>query len=252
MNQQADIATVMILSALGMLALIGVAVILIIVLHSRRMRHRADLAELRLHHADQVRQVEREVEKHTLREIGLELHDNVGQLLTSLRLDIFAVRTVPGTEPVASEMKTTVERAMAELRRLSHSLIAEPLRNKPLGQALREECSRLDRPGVLAVTALVDPHEPELEPDHNVVLYRIFQEAVNNAMKHARADRITVTLANGGNVRLGIQDNGVGFDPTAASAGAGLATMRERAALIGFHFHLVSSPGQGTHLIVSR
>jgi signal transduction histidine kinase len=252
MSQQSDIATVMILSALGMLGLIGVAVLLIIVLHSRRMRHRADMAELSLRHADQVRQVEREVEQHTLREIGLELHDNVGQLLTSVRLDINAVRTVQGTETIASGMKATLDRAIGEVRRLSHSLIADRLRDRPLNAALQEECARLHRPGTLDVTYLADGEEPHLPPDHKVVLYRIFQEAVNNAMKHARADHITITLSNGGTLRLGVQDNGIGFEPGAVTGGAGMRTMRDRAALIGFQVHVVSAPGQGTHLTVSR
>lgn len=252
MKPDTDIATVLILSALGMLALLGVAVILIILHHSRRARHRLDLAELRLRHADQVRQVEREVEEHTLRGIGLELHDNVGQLLTSLRLDVHAVRAVHGTEPLASEMKATLDTAIAETRRLSHSLLAERTRDRPLHAQLQEHCARLNRPGTLEVVYLADGSEPDLEPDHRMVLYRIFQEAVNNAMKHARADRITVTLANADQVRLGIQDNGVGFEPATVASGAGLANMRERANLIGFGFHMVSAPGQGAHIIVSR
>lgn len=251
MSPPADIATALILSALGMLALLGVAVLLIIVLHSRRARHRAAMAELQLKNADQLRQVEREVEQHTLKALGIELHDNVGQLLTSLRLDLLALQAIRDSHELATQAHGTLKKAAAEVRRLSHTLIDGTLLARPLSEALREECARLHRPGMLEVRCITGDHEPDLHPQQKVVLYRIFQEAVNNAMKHAQADRITVTLANNGTVRLGVQDNGLGFDPAGAGAGAGLATMRERAALIGFRLHITSAPGQGTHIIAT-
>ena len=251
MNQPDDIATALILSALGMIALVGVAVLLIIVLHSRRARHRADMAELRLRNADQLRHLEREVQQQTLKTLGSELHDNVGQLLTSLRFNLRALQNVKTASELADQARDTLERAHTELRRLSHTLMDGTLLEKPLSQALREECARLHRPGALEVNCLVDEQEPALEPQQKVVLYRIFQEAVNNAMKHARADSIHVTLANNGSVRLGVRDNGQGFDASAARAGAGLTTMRQRAALIGFTLHVVSAPGEGTHVIAS-
>lgn len=253
MKADPELATVIILSGLGMLALIGLAVLLIIVVHSRRLRHRADMVELRMRHTDEMRQVEREVEGHTLREVGLELHDNVGQLLTSMRLDINALIVASGNNDVITEMKGTIDRAIGELRRLSHTLIAERLRDRPLSEAIEEECKRLSRPGTLEVVFLGDGHEPTLEPDHKVVLYRIFQEALNNAMKHARAHRITVTLSNGQHVRLGIQDNGVGFDAAGTRAeGHGLGNIQRRATLIGFQSHITSKPGEGTSIIISR
>ena len=253
MEHETDLATVIILSGLGMLGLIGVAMILIIVLHSRRLRHRADVLELRSRHADEMREVEREVESHTLREVGLELHDNVGQLLTSLRLDVNALIVSGGNNEVTTGMKGTIDHAITELRRLSHTLIAERLRDRPLSEAIAEECRRLHRPGAMEVIFSTDGPEPRLEPDHKVVLYRIFQEALNNAMKHARARRITTSLSDQGGVHLTIQDNGVGFTGTSTpTEGHGLRNIERRAQLIGFRSVISSTPGEGTTILVHQ
>lgn len=253
MSTPEEIATVVVLSGLGMILLVGLAVLLIIALHSRRLKHRADVAELHLKHVDEMYQVEREVEAHTLREVGQELHDNVGQLLTSIRMDINSLIGAIGPNESAKGMKTTLDHAIAEVRRLSLTLIAERLRDRPLSEAIAEECRRVDRPGTLSVDFVCEGTEPDLEPDHKVVLYRIFQEALNNAMKHARAQKITVTLSSLRGIRLEVQDKGIGFTTGGtAPEGSGLGNIRRRAHLIGYELHLKSLPGEGTTIVVEK
>ncbi len=252
MTEHADIATVVILSALGILLLLGVTVVLLIVVHQRRVRHRAHLAVLQLQHARDVREVEREVLDHTLAEVSGELHDNVGQLLTAVRLDVLALLNSQPALDIATKMQGTMERAISELRRLSHGLNTDHLRDRPLVALLEEECQRLHRPGQREVVFLAEPGQPNVQPDQQVVLYRIFQEAMNNALKYAQASRITVTLVNNGELRMAIQDNGVGYDVNAAHNGHGLANIRRRAALIEAKCTVLSGPGKGTTVILSR
>lgn len=91
-----------------------------------------------------------------------------------------------------------------------------------------------------------------IDPEHKIHLYRIAQEATTNAIKHAGASRILVSLsASGDRIELRIEDDGKGFDPTAASGGLGLATMRQRAALIGAELDCTTAPGGGTRLGVA-
>ena len=253
MTEHADIATVVILSALGSLVLLGVTVVLLIVVHQRRMRHRADMAELQLQHAREVREVEREVLDHTLAEVSAELHDNVGQLLTAVHLDVLALPDTQPTHDIANNMQGILERAINELRRLSHSLNTDHLRGRPLVTLLEEECKRLNRPGKREVVLTADVRHANVPPDQHVVLFRIFQEAMNNALKHAKASRITVALVHNGGLRLSVQDNGLGYDPAAVHGeGHGLANIRRRAALIEATCIVLSEPGKGTTVIVSR
>ena len=253
MNERYDIATVVIISALALLALIGIAVLLLIVVHQRRIKHQADVVGLRLQHAEEMHQVEREVEGQTLAEVGLELHDNVGQLLTALGLDIAALKANEPVHVVAPGMEVTLDRAISELRRLSKSLNTDHLRNRPLVDLFQEECRRLHRPGKREVILMANMRNATVLPDQHVVFYRIFQEALNNALKHARASRITITLVKNGALRMAIQDNGIGYDPHMVKGGGqGLANIRRRAALIGATCTLISEPGKGTTVIVSQ
>lgn len=253
MTEHADIATVVILSALGIVLLIGLAVVLLIVVHQRRVRHRADMAELQLRHANDMREVEREVLDHTLAEVSTELHDNVGQLLTAVRLDAVALIDGEPVAAIAKGMESTVERAIGELRRISRGLNTDHLRERPLATLLEEECKRVHRPGKQEVVLMADVPNGDPPPDQHVVLFRIFQEAMNNALKHAQASRITVTLVNNGELRMAVQDNGVGYEPaTAKGGGQGLANIKRRAALIGATCTMISVPGKGTTIIVSR
>ena len=252
MTDHTDIATVLILSALILLLVMGTVVILLIVVHQRRIKYRAELAELANRHAGEIRQAEREVEAQTLRQVGVELHDNVGQLLTSLGLDLLVLRERAGHGDLASRMADTLDRAVNETRRLSASLNTDHLHSQPLQSLMRKECERLDLPGRRSVQFATMADPIKVGPDEHVVLFRIFQEAMNNALKHARASQISVSLLNGDHLRLTITDNGSGFNTTISSEGQGLANIRRRAALIGATCTVISAPGSGTMLTIKR
>jgi len=104
----------------------------------------------------------------------------------------------------------------------------------------------------LAVAVQGEELAPRLPSATETALFRIAQEALTNAAKHAQASQVTVTLepVNGG-ARLTIADDGVGFDPaTRRQAGWGLMTMRERAEAVGAHLRVESAPGKGTQVVV--
>jgi len=253
MNDPFDVATVVIFSALALMALMGIAVLLLIVVHQRRIRHQTDVVGMRLQHAKAMHQVEREVEGQTLAEVGIELHDNVGQLLTSLHLEVQTLLESDEPPANAQGMERTLDRAISELRRLSKSLSTDHLRKRPLVDLLAEECQRLHRPGKREVVLMANMKDATVTPDQHVVFFRIFQEAMNNALKHARASRITVTLVRNGALRMAIQDNGIGYDiGTLKGGGQGLTNIRRRATLIGATCTLLSEPGTGTTVIVSQ
>ncbi|MEZ4757783.1 MAG: ATP-binding protein [Flavobacteriales bacterium] len=247
-----SVATVLVLSALVLVLVVGTVILLLIVVHQRRIRHRAELAELTTRHADEVRQAEREVEAQTLRKVGEELHDNVGQLLTSLGIDIQQLRDQMDSEQRFRRMADTLEHAVRETRRLSASLNTDHLRTRPLQHLLRTACEQLDLPGRRSVQFLTSDSPIEVSPDEKVVLFRIFQEATNNALKHARATQITVALVKSDQLRLNITDNGSGFNTATATEGQGLANIRRRAALIGAEAIVISEPGKGTIITIRR
>lgn len=253
MPDSAQLATVVILSALGILLLLGVAVVLLIVVRQRRVRHAAEVARMQLQHADAMRQVEREALDQALGEVGRELHDNVGQMLAAVLADARRLDIQDPAAPPGHGIAALTEQAIAEVRRLSRSLSTEHLQGRPLHVLLREECERLHRPEWRAVSFALQGTGASLPPDMHVVFFRIFQEAVSNALKHAQARTISVLLEEGTVHRLTITDNGRGFDTTNAKGnGLGLGSIGKRAQLIGARCTVHSVPGEGTIVTVEK
>jgi len=184
--------------------------------------------------------------------LARELHDSVTQSLYSLVLYSRALaRLLPGdTSAEARDYVTRLERlaqdTLAELRLLIFELRPAALVEEGLVAALRSRLETVETRAEMDVR-LEAPEGIRLPPAVEEGLYRIAQEALNNALKHSRATNVRVTLSVGGDsVYLAVRDNGQGFDPTAEHiAGLGLTSMRERAAELGGELRIDAAPGKG-------
>ena len=186
------------------------------------------------------------------RRIGRDLHDGLGQQLTALELGCHSLTAelkslAPTLTKSAEELGRQLRKAVSQTRLLSHGLSPVPPGSDGLMNAL-EELAEGTR-----VMARVDCRftcpRPVLFDDPNAAshLYRITQEAVTNALKHGKAKKIRLTLADcGGRVELTVNDNGRGFTkPTRDGDGMGLRVMQYRADLIGAKLGFDSSPRKG-------
>ncbi len=192
-----------------------------------------------------------EVQEQERRRLARDLHDDVGQALTALKIQLESRSRI-------EECVETVSHTLERVRQLSLSLRPPQLDDLGLGAALR---SHLDRQAALASLAphFEAPETPRQIPAHvETAFFRIAQEAINNVVRHARARNLWLRLfASGARLELSVRDDGGGFDVAAArrraAAGAslGLAGMEERVALAGGSFELRSAPGQGTVLLAS-
>lgn len=242
-----NVLIVLLVVTLVILLLVGFFVLLLVMGNNRRNRHRAELAEVAVQHAEEVRQVEQEVLAQTMADVGRDLHDNIGQLLTAIRMGLNRLIGKEESEGGA-EVKATVDRTIAEVRRLSRTLNTDRWSEQDLAQAMAAECERVRHTIGLPVVFVQVGEAAFQTADRKVVLYRIFQELLNNALKHAQATRIGVSLDHSTGLRLTVEDDGKGFDPQEAAAGQGLLNIRKRAALIGYQCELHSAPGQGTRI----
>jgi signal transduction histidine kinase len=184
--------------------------------------------------------------------IARELHDSISQDLFSLRLLAGGLRrALPDGSPMqprVEAMERTVSGTLQEMQALLLELRPVALRGAGLGPAL-EELARAyrDRLGITVDTEL---DSVGLEPATEPALLRVAQEAMANAVKHARPSTVVVRLARGedGRVELSVSDDGAGFDPERAAErhGMGLDLMRERVAELGGELRVESAPGRGT------
>lgn len=194
-----------------------------------------------------------EAQEEERRRISRELHDDIGQrvALLSIELDLLG-RFLEAGQP----LRERVERAQAaagelgsDLHQLSHALHSSKLQYLGLASALRELCSRMAEKHALAIEFACAEEKLTLDEDDALALYRVAQEALNNVVRHSNATTVKVTLsALEAGVRLGVYDDGRGFDAGSRSGGIGLVGMRERLRSVGGEFQIISAPGAGTEI----
>ena len=190
--------------------------------------------------------------------LARDLHDSVSQALYGLTLSAeAAARQLDAGDVSAAgdqlgELRTTAQQALREMRLLIFQLRPPVLEQEGLAAALQERLQAVE--GRAGVTTTLDVEgDGRLSPAVEAELDRIGQEALNNALKHARARRIAVKLRQDEHdVALEISDDGVGFDlgTTRARGGLGLRGMAERAARVGGSLAVESRPGEGTRVRV--
>ena len=144
-------------------------------------------------------------------------------------------------------------RVGTDIRQLSHDLHPPVLQEAGLPEAMRTYCEQFSASSGIAISCEADERVRDLSRGAALALFRIVQEALGNAVKHAAATRIAVRLARTGDVvSLTVSDDGAGFDASrlGAGGGLGLVMMRERATQLNGTFELESVPGHGTTIKV--
>ncbi|HZD04878.1 MAG TPA: sensor histidine kinase [Longimicrobiales bacterium] len=181
--------------------------------------------------------------------LARELHDHIGQMLTAIKLKVAELeRADPGSRrPIAADTLAMVDDALEGARTLSFDLRPAMLDELGLSNAVRAYARRQSDAAGLQLRLRVADDLHELPTEVQTAVYRILQEAVTNAIRHAEASTLTVRLvAEGGHLVLGVQDDGRGFRPARGGVHLGLLIMRERAEMVGGAVQISSSPGDGT------
>ncbi len=180
--------------------------------------------------------------------VARDLHDQVNQSLTGVLLRLEATRSEapPELEPELEETSRLAHQAMDELLTVARQLRPTALDDLGLRAAIAGLVSQVSLPGLSASFDCRDDPSA-LEPDLQLVIYRVSQEAIGNAVRHSGAGRIDVTLErHGERFVLTVADDGSGFTFEQATSGLGLGGMRERAILAGGDIDIESRPGLGT------
>lgn len=188
------------------------------------------------------------------RRISRELHDEVGQSLTSLLLQIKALQ-MEGMTPVVAggldQLRSTVADMLGDVRRLAQNLRPAVLENLGLVAAIEWLAEGLAERNPLEIVCRVPKERLVLNKQIELAVYRIVQEGLTNILRHAGAKNAVIHLnAYNGNLVLSIRDNGQGMKEDEKQKGLGLIGMRERVALLNGKMRIVSEAGRGTQLII--
>jgi two-component system sensor histidine kinase UhpB len=202
-----------------------------------------------------------EVQEEERRRLARDLHDDVGQALTALKIQLESLARAGGELAARSrvdEIVDTVQHTLERVRQLSLSLRPPQLDDLGLAAALRSHLDRQARVAGLQAHFEMEDAPHELAPDTETACFRVAQEAINNVLRHARARNLWVRLFTAsGRLAISVRDDGRGFEidsvreRSAGGGSLGLLGMEERMALAGGSFELRSAPGQGTVLLAT-
>ena len=202
------------------------------------------------------------LEEDLRKRIAMELHDDIGQTLTALGLNLAHIGNRLQQEAgndlrsIFQDSRQLTKEISRSVRNLMVDLRPTQLEEYGLPAAIRSHAEQYALRTGMSVSVLADPSFPRLTAKQEIALFRISQEALNNVSKHAAATKVKVSLrSRRGSLRLSISDDGAGFLPQATSprpsgSGWGLTIMRERAELVGGVYRIDSVPGQGTTVTI--
>jgi signal transduction histidine kinase len=202
-----------------------------------------------------------DVQENERKHLSMELHDEIGQTLTALKIMIETARrkstgecTGDGIEQLLQQAVETVDSLVGDVRNIARRLRPPSLDDLGLPAALRWHLDNLSRTAQVAIRLTETLHELRLEPALELGCFRIAQEAVSNALRHAGAAQISVSIeCNAQHLMLRVVDDGCGFSPelvytTTQHYPLGLLGMRERAAGLGGELHINATRGHGTEI----
>jgi signal transduction histidine kinase len=242
-----EVVLILIGSTLTTLILATLIILSVFIGQRRKFRHRKELIEMKSNYDKEVLRTQLETQMQTLETISRELHDNVGTLISMAMVHLKSTENTRQT----TEANQMLDEAMEILRDISRSINPDNIQKRGLSQSIRNELDRIRKSGQYKTNFTSEGVEFAIDPQNQVILFRIIQEALNNILKHARANEIQISLIfKEPKLSITIADNGQGFlfqpEQGDSISHSGLANMTKRARLIGGSLEIKSKLNAGT------
>jgi two-component system, NarL family, sensor kinase len=221
-EQEANIILTILAGTALMMLLGGFLVTFIFLAEKRRRKHQQQLVTMEQAYQSELLRTQIEVQEQTLQHISQELHDNIGQVLSLVKINLgnLNIRDEVPAQQKIDTTKTLVSKALNDLRSLSKTLDVNFVLRSRLSEALSFELDYIRQACNCKTVLDVQGEERILSPQQQVVVFRIAQEVLNNAVKYAEPGAIRVELDFADQkFRMKITDDGLGFDPEALEAG---------------------------------
>lgn len=233
------------------LALLVCSVVYFVVLYrNKQLKNKQEQAELQTAFNKELLKTQLEVQEQTLNYVSTEIHDNITQVLSFVKLTLANIASsVDETKKnKINESRELLAQTITDLRDLSKSLSFEHIASIGLLKTIEIEIERINKSGLLSVSFIVEGKVYSLGEQRELVLFRIFQETLNNTLKHSGAKHLKIMLQYHSDLfNLTLEDDGSGFsmEMTDNKRGSGLKNIENRAALIGGTATIDSAPGRG-------
>lgn len=255
-SKSSEIIIAVIASSLLLIIFAGFIISFVFFYNKKKSIHLQQLKDQQKRIENEAFRSEMEIRENTLRHIAEEIHDNVGQimLLAKMNLNKYLM-----SKPV-SEIEDTrdlIGEAIQELRGLTKILHVDQVNSMSLVTVVERELERLKKAGLVETSFSVEGNIPEIEPAKKLILFRMFQEILQNIMKHAKCSKVYILLVYKTDALiLNIEDDGVGFNSVEIEngnnqdKGCGLLNLHNRANVLKADLSINSIPDNGTKVCI--
>ena len=214
-------------------------------LHHKELENRDEI------HKQDILETQVEIQTQTMKHIGREIHDNIGQRLTLASLyaqQLILENKTPSANESVNNIGTIIDDSLQELRELSKFLTSDSIKQFTLTELITAECEKLNNLKTCKVSFSNHTKKRVFSYKTKSILFRISQEFFQNSIKHAECQHIWVTLSDTKNgIMLVLEDDGKGFDMNLRKdQGIGLRNMKKRTQILGGDFSLESQSSKGT------
>ncbi len=261
--QEEENILIVIVSATIILLLLATFIVLFLFVYQKRMyKHKRHVQKMQEDFKQELVNSKVELQEQVLNSVSEEIHDNLGQMLSVVKLNLVKLGKMASKEEdktkVIGELKTQVSGVINDMRSISKTLSKDFISDFGLVESLKVELARIKRTGEMDAVLICEGKDTlYLDGQSQIVLFRIAQELINNAIKHAEAKQIkaTVTFFDD-SLKMTIEDDGKGFDLEAIeiknsqNSGNGLRNMKNRVKIIGGVLNLNSIIGKGTNATI--
>ena len=245
----------------GFLLIVATGIIMLVLVHQKRqVQYFREKEQLKVKFEKEILETQLEIQEQTFKNISQEIHDNIGQVLSLVKLNI---NTMDCDKPKVlnekiSDSKHLISKAIQDLRDISKSLNTDYITEMGLARSVEYELEMIKRTGSYEIKFNTTGKPYRLDPQQELIFFRIVQEALHNIIRHAKATSIKVELLFEPQIfTLKISDNGVGFDSSQLAInnynglGLGIRNMHNRASMINTDFKLMSNVEKGTTVILT-
>ena len=230
--------------------LVGFIVTILFLYQRRQHRQELEITRMKEEYEREALKSQLEIQEETFKNIGQELHDNIGQILTLAKLHLNRL-TLEDTELSRERLNGAIDmitQTIQSLRDVSKNLHADTISKNGLGPALETEIRIIEKLGILQPVFRVSGPPAHLDDNKSLIIFRIVQEALQNVTKHSKATMLEMKIEySEAMMKLTIADNGTGFNwEENNDKGSGLRNMTDRARIIGAQFDMQTAATSGT------
>lgn len=250
-------AELILITSTALILLLGTIVVAaLLIQQKRKFRYRQQLADMQSLYEKTLLHTELKIQEETFKAISQNLHDNIGSNISTAMLLLYKDETMTGAELEINRKEAIIilDKIVDDLKHIARSMNPDYLNEIGLSEAIRQRVHQLEKTKKYEITFYLNDAPEGLHLQKQVILFYIFQEAINNINTHAKAKNITVNLRyEQDSLSLQIKDDGIGIatnhDATKPTGkGSGLINMKNHTAMIDGQLTINSEPGKGTEI----